>query len=160
MSHLKHSGRCECTRVRKGIRMRHAGVTVYPDAVDSGQGNVAHKLGSGWRPRSVGAAAAGSIAAPAGVLLPAAVVHVEEQRDDIQNVDVKKHHHHPEVGARAHAALVAAGQALAGRLKAQGRSRVLLSARGVLAASHGADADAPSTMSIWGCGGSIARGFS
>lgn len=46
------------------------------------------------------------------VVLPAAVVHVEQQSDHIDDVDVEKHHHDHEVGAGADAALVT-GQTLA-----------------------------------------------
>lgn len=83
-------------------------------------------------------ATGGSIAAPARVVLPAAVVHVKEQRDNVNDVHMEKHHHHHEVRAGAHAALVA-GEALARRPERQGRapgqSRVL-SLWGVLVVSH------------------------
>lgn len=126
----------------------------HPDPLESRQRNVARKVGFGRR-RTSGArctggggggaleeaAAAGRIriTTPARVLLPAVVVHVEQQRYDIDDVDVKKHHHHHEVRAGAHAAL-RAGEAIARRRELDlpvpaGRSQVRC-VRGLLGVRH------------------------
>lgn len=120
-----------------GVMHRHF---THPYSLDSREGNIAQKLWFRWRTSRLGAlvVTAGSITTPARVLLPAAVVHVKQQRYDINDVNVEKHHHHHEVGAGAHAALVA-GEAVARRPERQGRapgrSRVL-SVWGFLVVSH------------------------
>lgn len=109
--------------------MRHHITHPYP--LDPCERRVMQKVGLRWRRSRLQAllASVGGISTPVGVFLPAAVVHVEEQRDDIDDVDVEKHHHHYEVGAGAHAALLA-GEAIARRPerrqgRAPGRTRVL-----------------------------------
>lgn len=81
---------------------------------------------------------AGSITTPVGILLPADVVHVKQQCNNINDVHVKKHHHYYEVGAGAHAALVAR-EALTRRPERQGRApgrSLVLGIWGFLVVSH------------------------
>lgn len=114
----------------------------HPYSLYPWQRNIALKLVFRWRTSRLGAlvAAAGSITTSVRVFLPTVVVHVEKQRDHVNDVNMKKHHHYHKVGAGAHAALVA-GEALARLTKRQGRasgrSRVLSSSiLGFLVVSH------------------------
>lgn len=112
--------------------MRHHHIT-HPYPLDPRERHVMHEARLGWRRSRLQAAllllrlllllTAGGITSPAGVLVvPAAVVHVKQQRNDIEDVDVEKHHDHYEVGAGADAALLAR-EALAGRPeRRQGRA--------------------------------------
>lgn len=65
-------------------------------------------------------------------------MHVKQQRYDINDVDMEKHHHDHKVGAGAHAALMA-GQTIAGRPERQGRAprrRLVLSVGVLLVVRH------------------------
>lgn len=105
------------------VAVMHRNVA-HPYPLDSCKRHVPQKVRLGWRTPRLGALlllAAGRITTLARVLLPAAaVVHVKQQRYNINDVNVKEHHHHHEVGAGTHAGLVAR-QAVAGRPLRPGR---------------------------------------
>lgn len=163
MSHLKDkslaywrvSGACERHEGGKGKGRSVASPHSHPYSLDSCQGNIPDELGLWWRTWRLGAlvAAARSVGIPAGILVPAAVVHVEQQGYNIDDVHVKKHHDDHEVWAGANAALVT-GQTLAGGPERQGRTpgrRRILTISRFLLVSHfdeiqGVDA---SSLPIW-----------
>lgn len=113
----------------------------HPYPFEASEENLALKLVFRWRTSRFGAlvVTSRSITTRAHILLPAAVVHVEQQCYNINDVNVKEHHYDHEVGAGTHAALVGR-EALARLLlerqgRAPGRCRVL-SVWGVLVVTH------------------------